>query len=179
MQLWITSDSHFGHRSMIDVFKKADGSPARPFASVDEMDEVMLTNWNARVKPGDHVWHLGDFAMKAVYLLKYGPMLNGRKRLIRGNHDIFKTKQYLAAGFEEIRGVSVLNKLVFTHIPIHPLSMARFRANVHGHTHDQPDYDHRYLNMSVERMDYTPQPIEVVEDMVAMKALFAMGGGLM
>ena len=95
-------------------------------------------------------------------LLQYGSMLTGHKRLVRGNHDIFKTRDYLAAGFEEIRGVSVLNNMVFTHIPIHPNCMGRFRGNVHGHTHLQPAFDSRYLNVCVEQTDYWPITLEEV-----------------
>ncbi len=164
MQQWVISDTHFGHAAFVDgKFRTATGEIPRPFATVEDMDEAMLTNWNERVKPGDHVYHLGDVTMKVPFLRKYGPLLHGRKRLIRGNHDIFKTREYIHAGFEEVRGVWVHNKLVFTHIPIHPGCMARFHCNVHGHTHDAPSYGLEYLNVCVEKTDYRPMAMEDVE----------------
>ncbi len=168
-QIWITSDQHFGHKNMAEVFVLEDGTKARDFDTVEQMNECMLDRWNGVVKPGDHVWCLGDFAMNRQALLEFGPKLHGLKRLVRGNHDTYKTRDYLTAGFSEIRGVSVLDHMVFTHIPIHPLSMARWRANVHGHTHTTPDYDEKYLNVCVEWTDYTPLAFEDVQRRVATK----------
>lgn len=170
-QIWITSDSHFGHRNMAEVFTQPDGMPMRPFGTLAATDAAMVERWNAVVKPQDHVWHLGDFAMNKWALDHFCPLLHGHKRLVRGNHDIFKTQAYLRAGFEELRGVSVIDGLIFTHIPIHPNSLGRFRANVHGHTHAQPDYDWRYLNVSVERTDYTPLALEDVDARVRAKCI--------
>jgi hypothetical protein len=38
------------------------GLSARPFASVEEMDDRMVAAWNQVVQPSDTVWHVGDFA---------------------------------------------------------------------------------------------------------------------
>ena len=43
---YYTSDLHFGHRNVL----KFDN---RPFANVDEMDLVLIENWNNRVQPDD------------------------------------------------------------------------------------------------------------------------------
>ncbi len=80
MNLYI-SDTHFGHRNVIDF-------DHRPFSSVEEMDEIMIKLWNGRVQPDDDVWFLGDFCHKSgktpdLYLRR----LNGKKHLILGNHD--------------------------------------------------------------------------------------------
>src|SRR4051794_25786193 len=79
---WFTADTHFGHGGAIGRFK-------RPFSSAFEMDEAMVAAWNGVVGGDDEVWHLGDFAYRAVgervsSLLK---RLNGRKHLITGNND--------------------------------------------------------------------------------------------
>src|SRR5665213_2000698 len=55
MQNHFTADNHFGHESIITLSQ-------RPFATVEEMDEAMIANWNAVVQRGDNVWHVGDFA---------------------------------------------------------------------------------------------------------------------
>ena len=149
--IWLISDTHFGHFNII-------GYCNRPFTSVEEMDEIMIQRWNEVVRPSDHVYHLGDVAMKGPGLA-FMKRLLGKKRLVRGNHDIFKTRQYLAAGFEEIHGVRVLDKMIMTHIPIHPESLGRFLGNVHGHTH-QHVYGKGYLNVSVEQIDYRPISLE-------------------
>jgi calcineurin-like phosphoesterase family protein len=168
MTLWFISDTHFGHYNMACVFKDADGKLIRGFSSVEEHDERMVAEWNSRVKPSDHVYHLGDVAMKPG-MLQIVKRLNGHKRLVRGNHDIFKTKKYLEVGFEEIYGVRVLDNLLFTHIPVHPESLGRFKANVHGHIHekvyppvvrygDRPNTP--YINICVEHTGYAPVTLE-------------------
>ena len=157
--IFIISDTHFGHANILN-FKRDDGAPVRAFSCVEEMDQHMIDRWNSVVRPQDHVYHLGDVAMKKTSIETVGKC-NGHKRLVRGNHDIFRTKDYLPF-FEEIYGIRVLDGLIFTHIPIHPESLGRFKANVHGHVHALPHkhYGPRYYNVSVEVIDYTPVSLE-------------------
>ena len=85
MTKWLTADTHFNDPNII---KNAN----RPFASVEEMNETLIANWNACVKPTDEIFCIGDFARAAG--LKDMPAvsailsrLNGQKWLIMGNHD--------------------------------------------------------------------------------------------
>ena len=52
-----TADLHFGHALML-----SETACARPFASVTEMDEALIRNWQAAVKADDIVYVVGDFA---------------------------------------------------------------------------------------------------------------------
>lgn len=78
---WFVADTHFGHANIIRYSK-------RPFVDVDAHDAQLVDNWNAHVRPGDDVFHLGDFAYRnresALGLLE---RLNGTVFLIEGNHD--------------------------------------------------------------------------------------------
>ena len=76
MNVWFTSDTHFGHKRIIELAK-------RPFSSVEQMDGVMIESWNARVRPGDLVYHVGDFAFADH--TPYLERLNGQKFLVKGN----------------------------------------------------------------------------------------------
>lgn len=81
MSMFFTSDQHYGHRN---ICKYA----GRPFSSVEEMDEVLITNHNAVVGNGDPVWFLGDFAFATTGRIKQLlSRLNGQKNIILGNHD--------------------------------------------------------------------------------------------
>ena len=51
--VFFIADTHFGHANVIKFC-------ARPFASVEEMDETLIENWNAKVKGCDTVFVLGD-----------------------------------------------------------------------------------------------------------------------
>ncbi|MEJ0025941.1 MAG: hypothetical protein WDN01_07930 [Rhizomicrobium sp.] len=168
-KIWVISDTHFGHANVVHKFKRADGTPLRDFKNVHEHDETMIRKWNECVRPEDHVYHLGDFAMARVHLAT-AHRLNGHKRLVRGNHDIFKTRDYLDAGFEEIYGVRVFRPqdqqgksgFILSHVPLHPGSVQRWARNVHGHTHanvvlDEHGHpDPRYVCVSVEHTGYAP-----------------------
>lgn len=155
------SDTHFTQESIL-TFKNKDGSPLRDFSSVQEMDEHMVEKWNSVVRPQDKVYHLGDVVMhrRALPILS---RLNGHKRLVRGNHDIFKTKDYLQY-FEEIYGVRVFPNLnmVCSHIPIHIDSMYRWKLNLHGHLHANSLNDPKYACVSVEQINYTPVSIDEI-----------------
>ncbi len=150
------SDTHFGHEATCTKFKREDGTPLRPFSSSQEMDEEMVSRWNSVVKSGDVVYHLGDVAIKKQFLPILA-RLNGSKRLIRGNHDIFPTKVYLQY-FKEIYGVRVfVDDFILSHIPLHPDCVGnRFKTNVHGHLHASTLDDPKYISVCVEQINYTP-----------------------
>lgn len=150
--IFVISDTHFSHENIIRYC-------GRPFSCAEEMDEAMVDRWNATVRPQDHVYHLGDVAMKRAQL-GIVKRLSGHKRLVFGNHDIYDAKDYLAVGFQKLCGMRVLDGMILTHVPIHPGSMGRFTGNVHGHVHNNHALAHPYLNVSVEVIDYRPVALE-------------------
>jgi len=166
------SDHHFRH-SNIYRFTNASGDLVRPWAqSAQEADEMMIDAWNGVVGKRDTVYHLGDVAIHRSGILLM-ERLNGRKILIRGNHDIFKIKEYLPH-FADIRGSDKVGRMIMTHYPIHPDCIPHWcLANVHGHTHQNKMTrgdegggripDNRYFNMCVEIAGLAPLPIEEIE----------------
>lgn len=162
--IFLTSDHHFCHTNIL-TFE----AEARPFASVEEMNEKLIENWNSVVGHNDTVWHLGDvlFGNRNFHILD---RLNGRKNLVLGNHDHYGngTSSYL----EKFRNVVASKKLddyLLTHVPVHPSQFYRFAGNVHGHLHSKVVTtteglpDGRYVDVSVEQTALTPQEWEVVK----------------
>lgn len=159
------SDTHFGHQGIVK-FLRDEGTPLRPFATTEEMDEVLVENWNRVVGDSDRVYHLGDVAINRKHLPTLG-RLKGRKKLIRGNHDIFKLKDYTPY-FEDIMGVQVLADMILSHIPLHTECMTtRFGTNVHGHLHSNTLDSPYHLNVCVEHTNYTPISIDEVRLKIA------------
>lgn len=170
---WVCADHHFGHTNIL-TFTREDGTRLRPFASVEEHDETIIANHNALVAPQDRVYILGDLAMRRGAIPTVG-RLNGRKVLVKGNHDIFKMKEY-APYFDDLRAYVVQldqqkNKIILSHIPIHPESLGRWGTNIHGHLHANrvrdPDgnIDPMYKCVSLEHTDFKPREIhEVLKD---------------
>lgn len=160
--IWLISDTHFGHENII---KYCD----RPFHSTAEMDEYILEKWNSVVKPGDKVYHLGDVYMgsgeNAWNVLK---RLHGQKRLVLGNHDDPKASP-ITRWFRKISVWRDFKEhgLVLSHIPLHPSSIKKGRINVHGHIHNKPSPSGPYLCVCVEQppVSYTPIHIEEVRQL--------------
>ena len=173
MSAFVTADTHFGHSKSL-TFIRPDGENLRPFDSVEEMDEHMINNWNRVVNKGDTVYHLGDVVIPRPSL-SILERLNGRKILVRGNHDQGPLKDF-SRHFEDVRGAffhpgdsTMPGGLIFTHIPVHPSCLSgHYIGNVHGHLHchqvfDNGDVDKRYFNACVERNDFTPVPFENIK----------------
>ena len=154
--IFFISDTHFGHEGVCNFLRKDGVTKLRPFSCAQEMDEVLVQNWNSVVKPGDRVYHLGDVAMKKVHLSTVD-RCNGKKVLVKGNHDIFEAKEYLKY-FEDIRGVYVLPARdgILSHIPLHNESVTRFKVNIHGHLHEGEIHDPHYFSVCCENINYTP-----------------------
>jgi calcineurin-like phosphoesterase family protein len=158
--IFIISDTHFGHENIL-TFKDDDGNPVRTFADADEMDALMIENWNKTVKDNDIIYHLGDvYFGKGHQVL---PFLKGRKRLVLGNHDNPKS-EHLIKNFQKIMLLRWFPEFdcVLTHIPIHESGMFKVYYNVHGHIHQKKSPSERYINCSVEVINYTPMAIEEV-----------------
>ena len=167
-KVFIISDTHFGHAATFEVFKRNDGTPLRPFKSLEEMHSTFISNWNDTVGEGDLVLHLGDVAFSGQAYDVIMPQLNGTKRLIRGNHDRFSEARY-RRHFQRIEGCYIRDSYVFTHIPIHPESLARWKANIHGHLHANVVDHPQYFNASCEQVNYTPIDFETVKEIITRR----------
>lgn len=77
-RVYLISDPHFGHESMVKH---------RGFSCAEEQDNLIVENWNKIVNKRDTVWILGDITMeKADYEVL--SKLNGTVNVVLGNHDL-------------------------------------------------------------------------------------------
>jgi calcineurin-like phosphoesterase family protein len=138
MNTYFVSDTHYGHTNVIKYSK-------RPFGSVEEMNETLIENHNKIVKPGDEVYHLGDFAFlsddKTIDIIK---RLNGNIHFIFGNHDrnIMKSPSKFIGSklFQSISHYKEINrndtKIVLFHYGMRTWNKAHYGAfMLHGHSH--------------------------------------------
>lgn len=185
-EIWFTSDTHFGHKNILEYEKEA-----RPFKTLEEMHETLINNWNNTVGKKDTVYHLGDFAFGRDNI-GIAAELNGRKKLVMGNHDTYSSLLYLAH-FERLFGCFYWRRCILTHIPVNPDNLgSRFFLNVHGHLHSKqvttlkmnqdqydamwrspdehmgsfifPRPDPNYFNVSVEQNGLKPVNSSVIMD---------------
>lgn len=174
--IFLASDYHFGHESMMK-FTRSDGvTTLRTFKDATHMNEYMIMQHNRVVTPKDKIYILGDLAMKKSFLPLLHRMM-GEKILIRGNHDLECASEYLKY-FKDVRGTHQLDGFLLSHIPVHTESLGRWKANIHGHLHANVVLkegtkipDPRYRSVCMEQLDdYTPISLEQLKSDLA-KAL--------
>ena len=159
-KIFLIGDTHFWHRAIINYCN-------RPFETVEEMNETLIKNWNKVVGKQDIVYVLGDFALCGKdRIIEVGRALNGRKRLILGNHDGASLDTYREAGFEYIYNHCIIldDFYILSHYPqfITPNGLY---ANIFGHIHTNPEFvdvSSRSFCACVERplVNYTPIEFE-------------------
>jgi len=136
-QSFFISDPHFGHSNILN-FKDDQGNLVRPgFSCIEEHDTLIIDNINAVVRPQDTLYILGDIAMNRKYICVLDRIITKKRVLIRGNHDIFKLKDYTPY-FKDIRAYKIYPKhgIICSHIPIHTYQLqGRWKLNIHGHMH--------------------------------------------
>lgn len=133
--IYYIADMHFGHANIIRHC-------GRPFDSVEEMDEAIIHNWNARVNANDDVYIVGDFSYISKDAAEVAKRLKGRKTLIVGNHDLKNLKNSdFCACFERIEKLLRIRDngrdVVLCHYPIVEWD-GYFRGayHVYGHIHN-------------------------------------------
>ena len=184
MALWLTSDHHFGHKNIIEYSK-------RPFASVEEMDEQLILNWNQEVRPNDDVYHLGDiFLCRDERALSIRKRLNGQIRLVLGNHD--KTAEKMSKSFVWIKDYYRLKapdaslpngyqEIVLLHYAMRVWNKSHHGAfHAYGHSHGSLPEDpcSRSMDIGVDSIaklhggkpeDYRPISYEEFKGLMAKK----------
>ena len=153
--VWFCSDLHLGHKNI--------GKFRSPLVnSTEENNQRVINDWKAVVKKTDVVYVLGDFCFDEKLYATLD--LPGRfKYLVRGNHDIFATQEYLKF-FNEVYGLFKYKEFWLSHAPVHPDEL-RGKVNLHGHVHYEsirrpfnPIYDttapldNRYFNCCPENL---------------------------
>lgn len=151
-RIFFIADTHFGDSNILNYEN-------RPFKNISDMDRAMVNNWNGVVKSTDSVYIVGDFGAEG----KEGQILeqlNGKKFLIKGNHDIESNHYYRKAGFLEVYDKPIiLNEFwIISHKPLYMNTNMPY-ANIFGHIHNSPlfkDFSSHHYCVSVERINYTP-----------------------
>lgn len=136
-KIFLTSDTHWNHKNIILYCQ-------RPFETVEEMNESLITNWSNTVPKDGIVFHLGDFALGGSSAwLDILPRLNGQIHLILGNHDVKNFRPGYASSFASVQEQLTVkvnkNLLILTHFPLlcyHGTWGTEQNCwNIHGHVH--------------------------------------------
>lgn len=174
---FFTSDTHYQHANII---KYAN----RPYKDVEEMNEALIENWNKVVTKTDEVYHLGDWGyFNGTTFRAILKRLNGKKHLIRGNHDNFlrqatwedlKDVEWIKDYFE-IR-VHNLPHIVLSHYPLYEWHQChRGSYMLHGHCHgniNDKNVGLRRMDVGVDSRNYTPISLDEVIELMEKEPHF-------
>lgn len=157
MKTFFTSDTHFGHSNIIKY-------SSRPFASAYEMDNTIIHNWNSVVRPGDTVYHLGDFAVGGPEADKYFFRLNGNILFCWGNHDnrLKRLKTDKPQMCEHVRHISVNGQRIFLSHYAHKVWEGSHKGTWHlyGHSHGTLPDDPHSLSFDIGVDCHAMMPLE-------------------
>lgn len=145
---------HLGHENM---------AKWRGFSSATEHDEYLIQEWNKVVGKRSLIFILGDITMETSKHYHLLDRLNGRKKVVLGNHDKGRDVPELLKYVEEVAGMVHYKGGVLTHCPIHPMEMDRYRFNCHAHIHyeDVPDNaEGKYIHVDAARIGFKPMSFE-------------------
>lgn len=157
-EILFTSDTHLYH-------KRAAGFRNK---SAEDHDELIISNWNNKIKPKDTIFHIGDFAMaKKAEIIALIKRLNGRIYLIEGNHD--KKKFNLEATsllhfkdnyleIDVVENDGNIQRLIMSHYPMRIWNRAHYGSwQIHGHCHGHLEINgSRQIDVGVDTNDFKP-----------------------
>jgi calcineurin-like phosphoesterase family protein len=170
MKIWFTADTHFWHTNIISGLSDWG---FRKFKNVEQMNDILIERWNTRVGKEDVVFHLGDFALCKVSMMKdLVSKLNGNIIIIKGNHD--DPKKLRRCGFSHVL-IGTLEivfkyrqkkyKVVLKH---RPQKVKDTRFIICGHQHEKFKIKHTrdnvWINVGVDQWNYFPVSLEEVLD---------------
>lgn len=174
--IYFTSDLHLGHANIIKLSN-------RPFETLEEMDEVLVQNWNKKVKKNDTIYILGDLIHKSSNPVQYLQKLNGVKHLILGNHDhtwlckVSNPSDYFASITPMLITSQCNHLMTMCHYPMLEWNGSRRESSptrlgylLYGHIHNKTteqnkDYEvlfrkNNALNVGVDINNYQPVTFE-------------------
>lgn len=178
MTTFFTGDTHLGHRSILQYAN-------RPFSTVEEMNEAIVSGWNSVVGLRDTVYHDGDVALcRPELAIELVRRLNGHKHLIFGNHDksLRKNKDFLAlwestSDFREIKvedptAPDGSRRIVLCHYAMRVWNKSHHGSwHLYGHSHGSlPDDPHALsLDVGVDCWDMKPASFAQISERMSRK----------
>ena len=184
MTTHFTADTHFHHRAQAE---------RRGFATVEEMNECIVRDWNARVCPGDTVYHLGDLSYNgSAKALEIVRRLNGHIHIVPGNHDQERVLIQLSMAHRARDGCSLnlmpplmdlkmsrpmpdgsseIDRFTLCHFPLLVWNRSHYGAmHLHGHSHGNlAPRQGRVMDVGVDTHPFSWGPYSLAEVLVCMK----------
>ena len=172
------ADLHLAHSG---ILKHCPAT--RPFVSTEEMDVAIVERINARVGWDDILYILGDFCLSNMqeYVDYLFHSINGRKRLVIGNHDLDnkgRLKTTLASlpwdvppqhSMETTDGADGIRVYLSHYAHRSWPAMRRGAFHFFGHSHGDlpPQGLSRDVGIDVDDMDFGPKTFNELRETLA------------
>jgi len=147
----------------------------------EDMNNLLINNWNSVIQPLDEVYHLGDFSFAGHDATqKVLDRLHGIKYLIRGNHDYDFVKRH-ENEFVWIKDYYVLKvhdktleekqyhqHIVMCHFPFQSWeNMTHGFWHLHGHSHGKmPSGNTKRYDVGVDNNNLMPISYQQVKEIM-------------
>lgn len=178
MNLFLTSDGHFGHENII---KYAN----RPFETAYHMGSEMINRWNSKVGPKDTVIYLGDFCLgNGTHARNYFRDLNGTIIMLQNktHHDKrwlsdkwdYHTRHAPVKFVDPIYRVDAIETIVCCHFPIYVWENKHYGAwHAYGHIHSKEGVRTDFgINVGVDHWDYYPVEVSEIEEVMRIRGWY-------
>lgn len=159
MKMYFTSDWHLGDNRMY-VWE-------RPFKTTEENTEHLLKCHNSIVSEEDLVYVIGDVIYLKADSSQYLPIINsfnGRKILIKGNHDANISDEQFSPYFEQIfqekDGLLLDIDGISCYLNHYPSLGRPDRLNLVGHIHSCWEIQLNCINVGVDVHHFYPMDVE-------------------
>ena len=164
-KLYFTSDEHYSHRKVCQYNN-------RPFTSVEEMNEQLVTNHNSVVTERDLTIHAGDFTFekgidKVEQLIS---SLNGTHIFLKGSHD------YWQKGINKKYGIFFNQRIEIKkdgcYIVVDHYAMARWPRSHYGsylafgHSHGHYINQGKSWDVGVDNNNYFPVSLQKFKEIM-------------
>ena len=175
MTVYLSGDTHLGH----DAIRSYCG---RPFANIEEHDDVLIGERNRIVGPKDMAYDLGDVTLGNEQVARgYFSKLNG-KLYVLGNtfhHDKrwlkakepYRTKHHEVTILPPIHTMKIDGLfIVLCHFPLAIWPRRHFGSlHLHGHSHGNYQGEGRILDVGVDNVNriwgaYRPVSLDEVKE---------------
>jgi calcineurin-like phosphoesterase family protein len=166
MKIFLTSDTYFGRKLT---------ALERGFNSSEEMDDVIIQNWNKRVGPKDVVIHLGNFGWDPISSEGAMAFLEGNIKFIPATHDTHMPEVSL---FRMGRHQILINSI--TKFPEHNLIVSpwplmdwygKSEGVIHAHGGTiKTDVENGYrFNVNIGNWNLAPIELDFIKEMIELQ----------
>tara|TARA_R100001591_G_scaffold91322_1_gene97092 strand:+ start:26 stop:568 length:543 start_codon:yes stop_codon:yes gene_type:complete len=165
---FITSDTWFGRPQILQIANRLQ------FKDIDEMNQVLIKNWNSKVKKNDTVFHLGNFAWDPQTARQVLRKLNGVIYFVIGTAD-----EALLDIEAEFDNISILEDQIIdlpqfdSVISHYPLEVWNGKDTGTIHFHGHTVYSHKTdldmmnrVNVCTDFWSYTPVKYSTIKDFI-------------